>query len=90
MIETRYTFSMADKSQGFFIALIIGAWILLLFFGFIESVGKTFQKPEKLNEKSASSLLQERKEQTRILAEEQKRLMEDRQQRLRDMQQMHR
>lgn len=75
-----------QKTPGIVVFLVTVGWVLILFFGFIFGVKKSFRPPQKSDKQSASELLREQRQKNEDVMEQQKRLMEDRRRRMQDMQ----
>lgn len=81
-----YTYIKMKKSQGLLIALVIIAWIFILFWTFVLGLQKSFKPLPRSNRPNASKLLEQQRQKNRDIIDQQKRLTEERQQKLRDLQ----
>ena len=75
-----------QKTPGIIVFLVTVGWILILFFGFIFGVKKSFRPPQKSEKQSAADQLRDQRQKNDDVMQQQKRLMEDRRRRMQDMQ----
>lgn len=71
----------------FLVLVVIGAWLVAIYFGWIHFIGKTMRpSSEQDNPQPAETLQLKGRQQADDLRERQKQLMLDRQSRIRDLQ----